>query len=163
VRETAPLGTAGGFLNACAQASFAEPISAWLVLNGDSLTITGLQPLLRLAADPEADGGILGVSLEDASRYGTLKTDGNGWIQEFREKQPGSGLINAGVYLLKSPVVREAPTKRPLSFEVELFPGLLKGGKRLRAVECRASFLDIGTPETLRQGEEFVRENVVWF
>jgi D-glycero-alpha-D-manno-heptose 1-phosphate guanylyltransferase len=162
-RENVPLGTAGGFLNACERAHFHQPISAWLVLNGDSLTIAKLEPLLKCADDLDADGGMMAVELEDTSRFGTLETDGKGWLRQFREKRSGSGLINAGVYLLKSSIVKEAAGKRPLSFEGELFPALLRAGKRLRVVECEASFLDIGTPETLMQAEDFVRKNAAWF
>lgn len=163
VRENAPLGTAGGFLNACARAHFDQPVSAWLVLNGDSLAITKLEPLLKFANDPDVDGGILAVELADASRFGTVETDDEGRLRQFREKQPGKGLINAGAYLLKSSLVEQAASKRPLSFETELFPALLRDGRRLNVVKCEASFLDIGTPETLQQAENFVQANAAWF
>ena len=163
VRENVPLGTAGGFLNACSHAHFDRPVSAWLVLNGDSLVVTALKPLLRLAEDPDTDGGMLAVELADASRFGTLETDSQGWLRRFLEKQSGGGLVNAGVYLLKSPIVKQAAGKRPLSFETELFPALLSAGKRLCVVKCNASFLDIGTPETLAQAENFVRQNTARF
>jgi D-glycero-alpha-D-manno-heptose 1-phosphate guanylyltransferase len=163
VREEVALGTAGGFLNACAQASLGERASAWLVLNGDSLVVTELGPLLKWADDKSADGAIMAVELNDASRFGTLETDGQGWLKQFREKRSGSGWINAGIYLLKSSLVTQAPQQRPLSFETELFPAWLGQGRRLRVVPCEGSFLDIGTPETLQQAEGFVRANAAWF
>ncbi|MGO8701862.1 MAG: nucleotidyltransferase family protein [Limisphaerales bacterium] len=163
VPEKPPLGTAGGFLNACARAAFDQAISAWLVLNGDSLTVTGLEPLLRLSQDPNADGGMLAVKLADASRFGTLEADGQGRIVKFREKQSGSGLVNAGVYLLKNSIVEQVMKKRPLSFETELFPEWLAQGKCLRVVICEAAFVDIGTPATLFQAEKFVQNNAAWF
>lgn len=163
VREETPLGTAGGFLHAAFSATGAAETKAWLVLNGDSLTVTHLRPLLNLVDDPSVDGGLLAVDLPDASRFGTLEVDGDGWLRRFREKQPGAGLINAGVYLLKSPLLHRAPSERPLSFETELFPGLIESGARLRVIPCDAAFLDIGTPETLQQAEQFVRANAAWF
>jgi D-glycero-alpha-D-manno-heptose 1-phosphate guanylyltransferase len=163
VREELPLGTAGGFLHACRTAQFASPMRAWLVLNGDSLTVTSLDPLLALLEDSSVDGGLLAVELSDASRFGTLRLDGHGLLRQFQEKQPGPGLVNAGVYLLKAPLVERAPAERPLSFETQWFPSLLAMGVRLRVVPCQAGFLDIGTPETLRQATDFIVENKEWF
>ena len=163
VHEDRPLGTAGGFLHAASHSSFVGKTSAWLVLNGDSLTVTSLKPLLDLIETPDVDGGLLAVDLPDASRFGTLDVDADGWLQRFREKQPGAGLINAGVYLLKAKLLGTAQTHRPLSFETELFPHLIQAGARLRVIPCQADFLDIGTPETLRQAEAFVRTNASWF
>lgn len=163
IREETPLGTAGGFLHAAQSSDAISETIAWLVLNGDSLTVTSLKPLLELADDPEVDGGLLAVDLQDASRFGTLEVDDKGWLCRFREKQPGAGWINAGVYLLKSNLIERAPATRPLSFETELFPSLIASGARLRVIPCDAAFLDIGTPETLYQAEEFVRSNASWF
>jgi len=161
--EDQPLGTAGGFLHAASHSSFADSAKGWLVLNGDSLTVASLKPLLDLMDAPDADGGLLAVDLPDASRFGTLDVDADGWLRRFREKQPGSGLINAGVYLLKANLLERAPSHRPLSFETELFPFLIQTGARLRVMPCEADFLDIGTPETLHQAEAFVRTNASWF
>ena len=163
VREDEPLGTAGGFLNASLGSSAAPGTSAWLIVNGDSLTVTSLKPLLDLVHSDEADGGLLGVECPEASRFGTLEVDPDGWLQRFREKQPGAGLINAGVYLLKSRILRGVPSHRPLSFETELFPELLASGARLRVIRSEAEFLDIGTPESLAQAEAFVAGNASWF
>ena len=163
VREDSPLGTAGGFLHAATESSFFGRTKAWLVLNGDSLTVASLKPLLELADSEEFDGGLLAVPVPDASRFGTLEVDANGLLRRFREKQPGAGLINAGVYLLKADQLKRAPTHRPLSFETELFPELIHSGARLRVITCQAEFLDIGTPETLHQAESFVSANASWF
>jgi len=163
VRESTPLGTAGGFLYACQNAGELAAERGWLVLNGDSLTVTSLEPLFRLLDDPSIDGGLLAVPQEDASRFGTLEIDARNRLLQFREKRPGAGLINAGVYLLRPRVLEMARWEMPLSFETQLFPTLISRGADLRVVPCTASFLDIGTPETLRQAEEFVTANHAWF
>lgn len=162
VREEQPLGTAGGFLLAAAAAG-REGLRGWLVVNGDSLTVTPFEPLWRVLEDAEADGALLAVEVPDASRYGSLACDADGWLRRFGEKQPGAGLINAGVYLLKPSAVAAAPSDRPLSFETQLFPSLIAAGKKLKVISCHAEFLDIGTPETLVQAESFVRSNRNWF
>lgn len=155
VSETEPLGTAGGFLNALE----GERVSA-LVCNGDSLVLTRLDPLAEAAAD--ADGALLGVQVQDAARFGSLRTR-DGLLAGFDEKRSGSGLINAGMYLFSAPSLARFPRKRPLSFEYDVFPALLAAGARLAVVSCEAPFIDIGTEESLGRATAFIRENGSWF
>jgi D-glycero-alpha-D-manno-heptose 1-phosphate guanylyltransferase len=156
VRETDPLGTAGGFWQT-AQGTGWSP-KAWLVLNGDSLALADLKPLWNELGESDA-GALLGLQMEDAARYGTLKVNGQKQLVSFEEKRPGAGLINAGVYLLRHELLAGFPAQRPLSFERDVFGGLLAAGKSLRVVEAECAFLDIGTPETLPQATEFVLAN----
>ena len=157
VAETQPLGTAGGFLNAAQHAS--ESPDAWLVLNGDSLVLTDLAPALKAMGDPEISGVVLGCVVEDAARYGTLAIDAHGELTGFAEKRPGRGVINAGVYLLRDSLLAAMSGPLPLSFETDVFPRLLRQNARIKVVEVQAPFLDIGTPDSLRQAELFVQQN----
>jgi D-glycero-alpha-D-manno-heptose 1-phosphate guanylyltransferase len=156
VAEHEPLGTAGGFLNATAHV---EPLLFWLILNGDSLALTDLEPLFELFEDPSVEGVILGVAMEDASRYGTVTTDSKGWLTGFQEKCSGAGIINAGVYLLRASLAAKFPKYFPLSFEREVFPALSAGIRRLKVCVTQTPFLDIGTPETLPQAAEFLAQH----
>lgn len=155
VPETTPLGTAGGFLNA-ARASGQNP-QAWLALNGDSMAPAPLAGMIGSLADPAIAGAILGVPMPDASRYGTLEHHPDGTIARFHEKRPGSGTINAGVYLFRNRTVAGFPDRFPLSFETDVFPALTAGGARLKVFVTETPFLDIGTPESLPQAGEFIR------
>jgi len=157
VPETAPLGTAGGFLNA-ARASGERP-AAWLVLNGDSLALAPLDGLWHALAEPDVDGAILGVPMPDASRYGTIVQDAESSLIGFKEKQPGEGVINAGVYLFRASVVESFPAHLPLSFERDVFPALIARKVRLKVCVTAAPFLDIGTPESLPLAEDFIRRS----
>lgn len=161
VPETTPLGTAGGFLNAAA-AETGNP-GGWLVLNGDSLALAPLDPLFETLVNPDLDGAILGVAMQDASRYGTLIQNEAGELKGFGEKRPGSGIINAGVYLFRSSLLETWPKSRPLSFETDVFPMLAARQVRLKVCLTDAPFLDIGTPESLPQAENFVGENRAFF
>jgi D-glycero-alpha-D-manno-heptose 1-phosphate guanylyltransferase len=160
-QETEPLGTGGGFLHA-AEASGERP-EAWLVLNGDSLVLTDLSPMFEALKTPETGGALLGCRVPDASRYGTMTTGSDGVLRGFDEKKPGPGVISGGVYLLRESLLRQVPAHMPLSFEKEIFPHWIQQGLRLRTVEVNAPFLDIGTPESLRQAEEFIQQNRQWF
>ncbi len=155
VPETTPLGTAGGFLNAAKSGNAGT--KAWLVLNGDSLALASLGGMFASLNDPQIDGALLGLPMDDASRYGTLVQSQAGELSGFREKRPGSGIINAGVYLFRAALVGTFPGKRPLSFETDVFPLLAERGVRLKVIVTAAPFLDIGTPESLPRAEAFVR------
>jgi D-glycero-alpha-D-manno-heptose 1-phosphate guanylyltransferase len=161
IAETRPLGTAGGFLNAVRVSG--ERPAAWLVLNGDSLVLADLVPGVAELSDPAVAGVVVGCSMPDASRYGTLAIGAGGGLCGFAEKRPGKGVINAGVYLLRHSLVQQFPSTLPLSFEQEVFPQLVARGSRIRVRAVEAPFLDIGTPESLGQAEMFVKDNRAWF
>jgi D-glycero-alpha-D-manno-heptose 1-phosphate guanylyltransferase len=154
VAEPAALGTGGGFLYA-AQQSGARP-EFWVVLNGDSLVLTDLAEAARLLGEPEVQGVLVGVPVPDSSRYGTLIFDGMNRLTGFKEKRPGAGVINGGLYLLKPSLLAEFPSARPLSFERDVFARWLARGLDLRVHVTKAPFFDMGTPESLPQAEPFI-------
>ena len=161
VAETQPLGTGGGFLNAV-RVSGDSP-AAWLVLNGDSLVFADVAGVARELSDPAVAGVVVGCAVPDASRYGTLAIGAESELKGFAEKRPGKGVINAGIYLLRDSLVRELAGALPLSFEQDVFPQLIQRGVRLKVSVVTAPFLDIGTPESLRQAESFVEQNRTQF
>jgi D-glycero-alpha-D-manno-heptose 1-phosphate guanylyltransferase len=161
VPETRPLGTAGGFLNATA--TVPEKPGAWLVLNGDSLVLAPLEKMWRSLDEANVYGAILGVPMTDAARYGTILQDARGELAGFLEKKTGAGNINAGVYLFRAGAVGFFPGRLPLSFETDVFPALLERKIRLKVCVSRSPFLDIGTPESLPQAENFIRQHQDWY
>jgi D-glycero-alpha-D-manno-heptose 1-phosphate guanylyltransferase len=162
VPETKPLGTAGGFLNAINGVK--EQPQAWLVLNGDSLAPTPLDEMFQSLNGPDYwDGAILGVPMLDASRYGTISQDISGRLTGFNEKKSGEGVINAGVYLFRAWVAGKFTSRKPLSFETDVFPTQISEGMSLKVCVTDAPFLDIGTPESLPLAEEFLRRNAHFF
>ena len=161
VPETQPLGTAGGFLNAARGAG--ENPSAWLILNGDSLVLASLQKMFCLLENAEVSGALLGLRVADASRFGTVLTNAAADLVGFNEKKPGAGQISAGVYLFRADAVERFPVRTPLSFETDVFPALVAAAAGLKVCETSAPFLDIGTPESLGQADQFIRKNEIWF
>ncbi|RME71472.1 MAG: nucleotidyltransferase [Verrucomicrobia bacterium] len=156
--ETTPLGTGGGIVH-CVHGDTRPPPDFWLVANGDSIVLADLQPLLAAAAAPGHAGALLALRMEDASRFGTVERAPDGTLAGFREKQPGAGLINAGVYLLRHHLIEHFPARRPLSLEHDVFPRL-KTDHRIAVVECDAPFIDIGTEASFRHADTFLRENI---
>lgn len=160
IREKAPLGTGGALLHALEQSGLTSP--AWLVLNGDSLVFVDWADLLSRLDRPETDGIVVARRVDDVGRFGSLRSDEAGRLAAFEEKRldrQGSGLINAGIYLLRERLLAECPPKRPLSFEQDLFPEWLLAGRRLEVHAVKTEFLDIGTEETLAQVDAFIRRN----
>ncbi|WP_017295816.1 nucleotidyltransferase family protein [Geminocystis herdmanii] len=156
-QENEPLGTAGGFINTVNLSN--QIPDSWLVTNGDSLIFTDLNPMFNYLKNDDVEGVMLGLSLPDASRYGSLKYDDDYNLITFAEKQQGKGVINAGVYIFKHSVINKFPDKKPLSFEYDVFPELLQKGCKIKVHITEAPFLDIGTPKTLIQAEKFIKNN----
>lgn len=150
VVEPEPLGTGGAVRYAARQVQLSDP---FLVMNGDSLVVG------EAAWPLPCDGAILGVPTPDAARFGTLDTGPGGRLLGFREKQPGAGIINAGVYLLRRPLLGLFGESTPLSIERDVFPKLLAEGADLRVTTVPGPLLDIGTPESLAGAEKFLDEH----
>lgn len=150
--ESAPLGTGGALLMA-AQQAISDPL---IVANGDSLVLADLSPVLEILERPEADGVLLGVLVEDTSRYGALKVATDGKLLSFQEKWASRGLINAGVYSFKRRILKYFPEHTPLSLETDVFPALLERRAKIFVCSCDAPFLDIGSYESLQEAERFI-------
>lgn len=156
VREEVPLGTAGGFLFASQKLADCD---TFLVVNGDSLLLVDIKASLQSLQGVEAEAVIWGRTLADCSRYGSLSCDEQGRLKAFKEKQPGAGLVNSGIYLLPRKLLDYFSLKRPLSFETEVFPDLLSQNKMISVVSTVCPFIDIGVPEALTLASSFIRDN----
>lgn len=161
VEEKLPLGTAGGALNAIK--FLTVDVEYVLVTNGDSLVLTDLMPLFDALNDQSIGAAILGVNVLDAQRYGTLEVGDEDLLMGFREKRPGSGLINAGVYLFRKKVLMDLPNKIPMSFEMDVFPALLAENLAIKVVRCADPFIDIGTEESLLGASQFIETYATYF
>jgi D-glycero-alpha-D-manno-heptose 1-phosphate guanylyltransferase len=160
-REDFQLGTAGGVLNALNK--HGSDFDNVLVLNGDSLALTDFNPLFRSFQDPFIKVAVLGVQVSNAERFGTLATAEGGYLAGFKEKQVGSGLINAGVYLFRKEVLEALPQGRSLSFELDVFPKLLMQNIPIKVTEVDAPFIDIGTEDSLGEASLFIEKNYQYF
>ena len=156
-QEKTQLGTAGGFIHAVKQSGLSP--EAWLVMNGDSLIASNLEKLISYLDIVEVGCVILGMSVNDTSRYGSLIFDDSNNLLRFSEKENGQGFINGGIYLFRHKILEYFPSKYPLSFEYDIFPTLLQQNIKIKVCEVQSPFLDIGTPETLMQAEKFIKEN----
>lgn len=151
--ESEPLGTGGaiGLLRNVID-------DAFCVLNGDTYQELDVR---RLIAQHRTKGGIATMTLvktDNASRYGQVVTDQDGYVIKFGEKDPGrlldgehgpdglSGLINAGIYVWEPAVFKYIPPRQFSSLEKDILPAVLKANEKIYTYSCVQNFIDIGIP-----------------
>lgn len=161
VVEKEPMGTAGSIVNAISNLSKIE--DEFLIVNGDTLVITNLSDLfLQMSASNKFS--LLGISMENCSRYGTLELEENGRLVNFKEKTGSiSGIINSGLYFAKKKFFEnEGPFKRPYSLEYDFMPRLLAAGEWVNVIsQVNVPFIDIGTESSLSEADEFIKKYVI--
>jgi histidinol-phosphate phosphatase family protein len=151
-REPSALGTAGAVRHALPLVT----TDAALVLNGDSFCELDLDVMANHHQAHRALATLLVTRSPDGRAFGSVDLDEGGQVLRFREKVEGQApFINAGVYLLAREVIESVEPGRPSSFESDVFPGLV--GRGLFGFVGRGPLLDIGTPDTYRQAELFMR------
>ena len=143
-----------------------------LVLAGDHVYKMDYGVMLAEHAEQGADVTVasIDVPVEDASAFGVIRVDTQGWLREFVEKpahpeplpdDPGRARISMGVYVFNARTLYEAlreDAMRPDSSHDlgrDLMPQLLRAGQRIRThrfadscvnmVEGRPYWRDVGT------------------
>lgn len=163
--EEKPLGTGGAIRNAL---SFVKDESI-LVLNGDTLFPVEIDVLKKVHVKYNADLSIACKSIEEKSRYGTVKYKKiekfdkdirGGIIENFDEKvteeKVEESFINGGIYIIKKSLIESIEPDKNFSLEKELIPKWLKEEKVVAGIISDEKFIDIGTPESLKK---FIDEN----
>ena len=150
-RENKPLGT-GGALKLAGQymnGGYA------LVMNGDSFVEYDVRRFLNWHVMKRASVSIVLAWVDNVNRFGSIKVNAEDDVNCFVEKGniSGSGLINAGVYLMKQETVDAIPDETPFSLEKQFFPYLV--GRGLYGYQTSERFIDIGTPESFAKVQSF--------
>lgn len=153
-QELRPLGTAG----ALAQALPLCRSESILAMNGDSFCQADLGAFWSWHQQRQSAASLLLTCVADTSRYGKVVVEGGGQITHFEEKgaSASAGWINAGVYVLSRRFLESIPAGRAVSIERQMFPAWI--GRGLHGYQEGRQFLDIGTPESYAQAEQFFKE-----
>jgi D-glycero-alpha-D-manno-heptose 1-phosphate guanylyltransferase len=124
-----------------------------LVLNGDSHIGFGIKNLMNFHKANEASITIVLKEIYDANRYGSVKVDDQQKILLFEEKNISNhtGLINAGVYLIKRSLFDSIDKDREISFEREVLPNLIKDSAYGYVTDGK--FIDIGIPDDYKRAQ----------
>jgi NDP-sugar pyrophosphorylase family protein len=150
--EEQPRGT-GGAIRFASGFTDADQL---LVMNGDSYCDADLSSYIDWHVNGRHDVSLMLAKVSDTSRYGTVENDADCRITAFIEKRPANtaGYINAGVYLLRRPMLEQFPIG-PSSLERDVFPLWL----RERAIMGRIAggeFIDIGIPSDYERSHDFM-------
>ena len=145
--EKTPLGTAGSVKAAEAFLCGGD----FFVLSGDALCEFDLKRALRFHREQDADVTMLLTGVEDPTEYGMVLAAPDGRVLRFVEKpdlsQAFTDTVNTGIYLLSPRVLREIPNHPPVDFGHDLFPRLVREGKRVFGLRDNGYWSDIGSPE----------------
>ncbi len=123
-------------------------------MNGDSFCEFDLNAMVAVHQARQARATVLLTQVPDTQRFGRVRTGADDRVLAFEEKgaEPGSGWINAGVYLLERRLLETLSEHRALLLERRFFPlGSAKGS----TATPLADGLDIGTPASFAQAEAF--------
>ena len=160
--EREPLGTAGAlrqarpgldgsFLTMNGDTYFGADLSQLVLAHGRGGTRHGHEVAAR---DLVATLALL--RMPDASRYGAVTLDADGYVVRFAEKSGGGpGLISAGLYVFSMSVFDHFPPRTPLSLETDVFP-LLASRRLLGGLPVQGYHLDIGVPGSYQRFQEDV-------
>ena len=130
-----------------------------LILSGDHIYKMDYNKMLDYHIEKNADCtiAVIGVPIEEASRFGIMSFDKAGRITEFAEKPkvPKSNNASMGIYIFKTKLLETALSedeKNPASskdFGKDVIPRLLKEGKRMFAYSFDGYWKDVGTLTSL--------------
>ncbi len=127
-----------------------------LICNGDILTDLDLRGLVAAHEQADAQATIALTRVDDTQAFGVVVCDAAGRVERFVEKPaPGTvaaDTVNAGTYVLSPGTFDAFPGDGPLSFEREVFPGLLEAGARMLGHASEAYWADLGTPQRYLDG-----------
>lgn len=141
VVEEQPLGTGGAILHALQQV---PPEGRFLVLNADTWLD---RQAYRLAMAATGDV-LVGVEVDDRSRYGSLDCSDDQQLLALNEKGLcGPGRVNAGVYAFAAGSL-QACVVQACSMEQDILPILIRR-QSLKVCAYTGPFIDIGTPDAL--------------
>lgn len=145
MRETVPLGTAGGVRAAWRRG---EPV---IVLSGDALTDLNLSELMAFHRARRALVTMALHEVLDPTGLGVVQVAPDGRVLHFVEKPPREaavgGLVNTGIYVLEPEVLELIPTGTAYDFGRNLFPLLVAEEVPVYGWHGRGYWCDVGTLE----------------
>lgn len=151
--EERAMGTAGALI------LMPKPLSTFLMLNGDVLFDIDLEKMYEFHNRNKALATIALTYVDDPSRYGVVKMDGER-IEHFVEKplreNAPSNLVSAGYYLIEPIVCDLVAGKEYSMMEKDVFPKLALDGKLFGYYDPGLWF-DTGTFESLELVRTFWR------
>jgi len=148
--EDEPLGT-GGAIKLAIEKTTEKNI---LVCNGDTLFNIHVNELNNFHLQHNSDCTLCLKPMNNFDRYGVVELDNANLIISFKEKQfYENGLINGGVYALKTETFLNKDLPEKFSFEKDYLEKFI-GERKMYGLIQNAYFIDIGIPEDYQRAQE---------
>ena len=130
-----------------------------LVLSGDHIYKMDYNLMLKshIARNADCSIAVLDVPMEEASRFGIMNANENGYVYEFEEKpkHPKSTLASMGIYIftwkkLKKYLLEDASDPNSSNdFGKNIIPAMLQNNEVLYAYQFDGYWKDVGTLDSL--------------
>ncbi|CAM5660241.1 mannose-1-phosphate guanyltransferase [Streptomyces viridifaciens] len=159
--EETPLGTAGSVKNA----EDALKDDSFLVISGDALTDFDLTKLIDYHRSKNALVTVCLTRVPNPLEFGITITDEEGRVERFLEKptwgQVFSDTVNTGIYVMEPEVFDYVAAGESVDWSSDVFPQLLKEGKRVYGYVAEGYWEDVGTHESYGKAQADVLEGKV--
>lgn len=151
VVEDTPLGTAG----AVKMAQHILHDDTFIIISGDAMTDLDITALVNAHRAAGNDATIALLRVNNPLEFGVVITDENGQITRFLEKpswgEVFSDTINTGIYVLEPSILDYMDFGRTYDFSKDLFPRMLRDGKRLGGHVISDYWADVGNLQQYQQ------------
>jgi NDP-sugar pyrophosphorylase family protein len=152
VREEKPLNTAG-----CLK--LIDGLGKhFLVMNGDLLTTLDYQWLIRQHLEREAAATVAAHHRESKIDFGVVKTDKQGFLDQYIEKPVYPFLVSMGINVLTSPVLELIAQDEAIGMP-DLLLRVKQQKMKVSCVETDCAWLDIGRPDDYDKAQEVFAAN----
>jgi histidinol-phosphate phosphatase family protein len=154
VLEKEPLGTAGAVL-----AGFENLAERFVVLYGDTMVNVDLQRIWNAHEKAKAAATLLLHPNDHPFDSDLVEINSESFVTAFHNRPHAENvwrqnLVNAGLYVLEKSALAEFsesriqnPESRILDFGKDIFPAMVRAGKKLLGYNSPEFIKDIGTPE----------------
>ena len=123
-----------------------------VILAGDHVYKMDYRPFIERHRSTRADitCAVRTVPIDEAHRFGILKTDDEGRVTAFVEKPPNptSNLVSMGVYIFSWPCLRTVLAPERVDFGRDVLPAMVASGRRVYAYQFGGYWQDVGTVES---------------
>lgn len=150
-----PLGTAGEIYNARRYID-----GPFLLHYGDELTKMNLSGLWSFHISKLDAIGTLALVRGVPIEVGVIKLRGN-LVADFHEKPPLDRYTWAGIAVLEPEILDFVTEPEGLDFALDIFPSVLRAGKKLYAYKSGALWLDVGTIGHYRRALELAKKGLL--
>ena len=151
VVEDTPLGTAG----AVKMAQDRLRDDTFVIISGDAMTDVDLSALIAAHRAAKNDATIALWRVSNPLEFGVVITDDDGRITRFMEKpswgEVFSDTINTGIYVLEPEILDYMEAGKNYDFSKDLFPRMLREGKRLGGHVISDYWADVGNLQQYQQ------------